>query len=563
MFSRSYFLTTLVALTTLCCGMGIVSEAPGQVLLSDDFNGADGDFIDTKYWRVPDGGDGASFGRTTVKTDQNLIPTIGGDAAVLQLETFLPPSGPPDNFPGNTPGNSENRFYGAEILSRSSFALGGGLRWEARVKLGSSLDGGTTSSGAPIMTPPSGLVGGAFLFDVVNPGATTLVRDEIDFELLSKQNDKIFTNIYNDEGFTGTEGDGELSAANPVPGYSPFNYHDYKIEWTPGRVDFFIDETLIRTETQPGNVHVPNDPMTAHFNLWGPDSGFAEAFDASIMPAGTSAANTVYTMSIDQLDITRFNTDSGPDKVVNGSFEESLESTPEWFNVFNEASISTEVGGANGGAGGPGSALKLFDPGNPEFDASGAQQRIPVEPGDEVSASVFAFMQSTDSIAFDELDNPLGERWTQMVLSFVDDLNFVIEERIITMLDSRDPNVENLEDQWIKYTNEWIAPDGAENAQISLFFISDEGAGAVYLDELSLVNLSAASVPGDLNGDGNVDGRDFLFWQTELGDEASLLLWQENYNSGGLAAASIPEPTTLGLLSLGGCLVTALRRRRV
>jgi len=533
-------------------------QAQGQVLLSDDFTGTDGDFIDTRLWRVPDGGDGASYGQTTVKTDQNLTPTIGGNAGVLQLETFLP---------DNTPGDPGNRFYGAEFQSRSSFALGGGLRWEARLKLGSSLDGGTTSGGAPILAPPSGVVGGAFLFDVVNPGDVTLVRDELDFELLSKQSTSIFTNLYNDEGFTGPAGDGLLTP-NPVGGYSPYNYHDYKIEWTPGKVEYFIDNVSIRTETNPSNTHVPDDPMTAHFNLWGPDSGFSDAFDPNFVPVGTSAENTVYTMSVDQVDITRFNTISGPEKVVNGSFEDPL--GPEWFNVFNNASMSSEAGGANGGAGGPGFALKLFDPGNPMFDASGAQQRIPVTPGDEVSASVFGFMPSGDSIAPDPNTNPTGDRFTQMVLSFLDGGNAVIEERLVTMFDSRDPNINDLTDEWIKYTNEWIAPANTVNAQISLFFISDEGSGAVFMDDVSLVNLSA-SVPDDADFDnsGIVDGLDFLLWQRgetpEGGSAAELTLWETQY--GGpppLSAniASVPEPSTIAICGLMTTMLVGIRRRQ-
>jgi enediyne biosynthesis protein E4 len=58
--------------------------------------------------------------------------------------------------------------------------------------------------------------------------------------------------------------------------------------------------------------------------------------------------------------------------------------------------------------------------------------------------------------------------------------------------------------------------------------------------------------PGDFDGDGDVDGRDFLVWQRNpsVGDLAD---WQANYGAGPLAATSVavPEPTGALLLALG------------
>ena len=72
------------------------------------------------------------------------------------------------------------------------------------------------------------------------------------------------------------------------------------------------------------------------------------------------------------------------------------------------------------------------------------------------------------------------------------------------------------------------------------------------------------SQPGDFDGDGDVDGNDFLEWQKTDGTPAGLADWNGNYGTGvtaGAAAASVPEPTTLILLmSLG--VVGGLRRYR-
>lgn len=57
------------------------------------------------------------------------------------------------------------------------------------------------------------------------------------------------------------------------------------------------------------------------------------------------------------------------------------------------------------------------------------------------------------------------------------------------------------------------------------------------------------SIAGDFDGDGNVDGRDFLTWQRNPG-EFSLADWQENYGSPSPVGTSraVPEPTTAVLL---------------
>ena len=69
--------------------------------------------------------------------------------------------------------------------------------------------------------------------------------------------------------------------------------------------------------------------------------------------------------------------------------------------------------------------------------------------------------------------------------------------------------------------------------------------------------------PGDFNGDGKVDGADFLVWQRTDGTPAGLTAWQTNYGTGallGAATGAVPEPTSVVLLGL--CLSTLACRRR-
>ncbi|MBA4107592.1 MAG: hypothetical protein C0485_17790 [Pirellula sp.] len=93
-------------------------------------------------------------------------------------------------------------------------------------------------------------------------------------------------------------------------------------------------------------------------------------------------------------------------------------------------------------------------------------------------------------------------------------------------------------------------------------------------------NLVAAPVlPGDYTGDGQVDGNDFLLWQTQLGsngameadgnldgmvDAADLTIWSENFSAGVPAAANaVPEPASVALLLIGQAALWIRRKRPV
>ena len=72
---------------------------------------------------------------------------------------------------------------------------------------------------------------------------------------------------------------------------------------------------------------------------------------------------------------------------------------------------------------------------------------------------------------------------------------------------------------------------------------------------------SGASVlDGDADGDGDVDGADFLKWQRNVGKPGPP--WPGAGSGSGSALAGVPEPTSLMLLACGGSLALAFGRRR-
>ena len=72
-------------------------------------------------------------------------------------------------------------------------------------------------------------------------------------------------------------------------------------------------------------------------------------------------------------------------------------------------------------------------------------------------------------------------------------------------------------------------------------------------------DLVVANQAGDFDGDGDVDGADFLEWQRTDGTPAGLTEWQNNFGNPLSAVTSVPEPSSLVLLVFGSALL--LRRR--
>lgn len=112
--------------------------------------------------------------------------------------------------------------------------------------------------------------------------------------------------------------------------------------------------------------------------------------------------------------------------------------------------------------------------------------------------------------------------------------------------------------------------EGTFSASYTLNFSDEDLPGAAGLGAMTL-NLSgiveAASVEtGDFDGDGDIDGRDFLAWQRgESFDPFSsndLELWQTEYDvPPGVAAIAVPEPSSVLCLLIFTGLTGSSRRR--
>jgi hypothetical protein len=236
---------------------------PAETLLYDDFNGPR---VSSENWHIPtwvSPTDGTVVGYTQFRYAQNAsLPAADNGNAIIALETYNP---------------TAVSFYGTDLRSNRSFALGAGIHITVRAKMNTA-------------TP--GIVGGIFLY-ALKPGSTT-DHDEIDFELLTNRPNEVQTNVYSNEKL----GTGNVQFV-PYASGSITDYHTYEIKWLPNQVSWWIDGHLVRTETR----HVPAGPMKFHLNIWVPDPGWPAAYDPALKPATSASSNQVFSMSVDSVHI--------------------------------------------------------------------------------------------------------------------------------------------------------------------------------------------------------------------------------------------------------------------
>jgi hypothetical protein len=118
---------------------------------------------------------------------------------------------------------------------------------------------------------------------------------------------------------------------------------------------------------------------------------------------------------------------------------------------------------------------------------------------------------------------------------------------------------------WVEHSLSATAPAGTVDVRVSGIMIdgvSTGGGQSAFFDDFML-STAATTTPGDFDGDGDVDGRDFLVWQrnTSIGNLAD---WQANYGTGSLVAntTAVPEPMSGVLVMIGlaaGCLTRGRR----
>ena len=83
--------------------------------------------------------------------------------------------------------------------------------------------------------------------------------------------------------------------------------------------------------------------------------------------------------------------------------------------------------------------------------------------------------------------------------------------------------------------------------------------------EIESIRVMLPGLPGDLTGDGRVDGADILLWQRNGGTAAELATIKANFGTTGSTGfvAAVPEPASLSVAVLATVVVAGARRVRV
>ncbi|TAJ84665.1 family 16 glycosylhydrolase [Reyranella sp.] len=300
------------------------------VLFQDDFstngplNSANWDF---NHWTQ---NNNSSFlGQTQMR--QNL-PSAENGMARIKMDTYTPP--PPDN--PNAPSNS---YYGSEAITNQAWDLtGGGLAFEGKFKFEGN---------------QGGMIAGFFSYEKFAPGVGHEMHDEIDFEIITTQMQKISTNIFKHQA-SGTP------ESKPVDGGLAID-HVYRFEWLPSVVRWYVDGKLIRETTE----NVPTKPQQLHINLWGApqaggpnggpwgpnpgDPGGPNITDPTLLIAHTPAENKSYYFDVDYVKVERLAThlgDSGHNNLLGSAASEALDGAAGDDTLDGGEGHDTVAGGA-------------------------------------------------------------------------------------------------------------------------------------------------------------------------------------------------------------------------
>ena len=244
-------------------GMALLAPATafaaGTVVLRDDFDGSQ---LNTATWGVGTW----KLGRTQLGN----VPVVAGGLAQLSFNTY--------------------RFTGSEIYSKTNFALGNGVEFEARVRMNQL---------------PSGLVTSLFTYNTSNN-----LSDELDIEFLTKQVNLSGTgapmlmttwNDWNEASPTYGDGVHHASQSKVITGLNVNLFHTYTIRWLPGKTEWLVDGVLVASSM----LAQPDLEAPIRINFWAPASSWTEAYDSRLKVVNTKRQGQVYYYDIDWVEVRR------------------------------------------------------------------------------------------------------------------------------------------------------------------------------------------------------------------------------------------------------------------
>lgn len=280
-------------------GINSVVQAD-EVLLFDDFNNA---VLDTAKWEEGQW----TLGRTVFGNPVTFGAESGTSFMSLPLSTYAPSN------PGNT-------LFGSNVYTKQVFARDAGLELEARVRA---------------KALPQGVVTSAFLYnsDTQNGG-----EDEIDVEILTQQPSKRFLATSWDSWVSGTHGyNDQIHHSGTMidrDGYDFRQWNTYTIRWYPNRVEWYLNNQLVRTVNAP----VPDASLQVHMNVWAAGKEWEDAYNAALQPTADSSAGMNYQYDVDYIKVSRLGASGQPSEPPAPTTEVTLQrkTVADWGKGYCE-----------------------------------------------------------------------------------------------------------------------------------------------------------------------------------------------------------------------------------
>jgi hypothetical protein len=246
------------------------------------------------------------------------------------------------------------------------------------------------------------------------------------------------------------------------------------------------------------------------------------------------------------------------------------------FDMLNPASPATPVVQTRGGA-----AIVNHDHYRFDLNGNSIVDWRDVKVLQEFTGFATGDVNFDFTLGLDDLDvlganyfttaSPLNKVWTTGDLGSVDPL-YAANAVDANKVDAVDVNL---------FADAWFDLEQS----IAEAELTSRGYAGQFLDDVLAAFGFSASLPGDFDVDGDVDGADFLDWQRQVGsavpngtgadangdgtvDGLDLAEWSENFGevaaspAGSPAAASVPEPAALSLVAVAVAMVASFGRHR-
>lgn len=449
----------LIVLTSFSAVAQPPARSGYDVAWYDEF---DGNALDTSLWTA------ANTNQTTNNSLQDYLPSrvivSGGSLRILSQN--IPSRGLP--------------YRSGQVLSKSLQKEG---RWDIRAKL-------PTSTG---MWPAIWLLSDTETAPWPSEGEIDIMENRGD-----EPNEVSAAFHYGENGGGVFRHEFVYTGQTAVHDGVLQNYHDsfhtYSVEWDSNQLRFYVDdvhhwtvrdqnvENFISTEAGPMRL-ILNTAIGGNF-LTNPDSStvWPQVFEIDYVHVYTKAAGGT-TLTFE-----------------NGGFEDNGGSLASWTK-FGDAIDNVSSNNQNVRTGGE--AMKLYGQFNGGENFSGVTQGISVTAGDELTATASAFVNSNDSIAGTGNYAVLKIDYFSAQYGEFGSADYIGSDDVLLA------NGTTANDVWLTRELNSTAPAGAVEARVVIVFGQPlYDGGAVFVDDVTFLNVSDTALLGDVNLDGGVDFSD-------------------------------------------------------